>query len=293
MQIRFMMMIARFKDPVVISAIPTSAVVLNRLRYAAHIYYLKDNFSEYYENMSFCNVKENDVKLRDSSDYVICSSKGLYDQVRAKRGDIKWIPHGVHAQYLNYDKYQPEPEWLVGIPHPRITFWGQLENLMNAPLMIEIAQDRPDWNLIFIGPKTHDYGKLETLPNVHFFPRKPAQEIIAAGLHSDILSMPWIETEWIKFSCPIKFREYLAIGKPIVSVPIIEVEQAYPHAAKIAKNKREWIEKIEESLAENTPEQEEYRRSLVRHYDTAAAARMFTDTIEEALKSKACVELPA
>lgn len=285
-QIRLMIRKAGISDPIVVSTLPTSNEVLDAISYKAHIYNIKDNFSAYHEKQFFMSVVDNDYELRETADVVICPSKGIYNEIAPNRDHVFWIPHGVHPTFLNAPLNLPEPLEIANISHPRISYWGHLDSKLDEELIHTIAARRPDWQFIFFGTKTTSYPAIEQMPNVHFWGYAPPEYLIGVGAHSDVLIMPWKDSQWVRSQCPIKYREYLALGKPVVSSPSDEVELAYPGEAIIALTPEEWIDGIERSLREDTIEKAMHRRSLVKGYDMDAADRQFNDAIEFALTLK-------
>ncbi len=279
-QIRFAMKKVGLSRPVIVSAIPTAASVIPQIKHCGIIYYQKDDYASYYENMSFSRIREHDEMLVKSADGVVCASLSVFRQVNRKRNNVVHIPHGVDAAFLD-NRPRPEPEFLRNVPRPRFTYWGQMEGLFDHMLLTKLAKDDPSWHFLLIGRRTHPYPELERLSNVHFFPSTSYEELRAAGEHSDVLIMPWQESAWILNSCPIKYREYLAVGKPIVSVPITEVEEVYPGAAYIASGVEEWREALQRALGEHDPDLVAYRKECVKNATVEAAAASFFSVIEK------------
>jgi len=280
LQILYAMKKAGLSNPVIVSAIPTAALLVDKINHNGLIYYVKDDYSSYYENMSFSQIREHDEMLVRNADAVVCASLGLFRRITRKRDNVVHIPHGVDAAFLN-DRARPEPDFLRRIPRPRFTYWGQMEGIFDDVLIAELAADRPSWHFVLIGRKTHPYPQLEGLPNVHFFSSMNYEALRAAGEHSDALLMPWKESAWILNSCPIKYREYMAIGKPIVSVPIIEVEEVYPGATYIASGTNEWRDALQRALDERDPDLVAYRKNCVRDATVEAAAASFFSVVEK------------
>ncbi|NOY07065.1 MAG: glycosyltransferase family 1 protein [Chlorobi bacterium] len=279
-QIRYAMKKAGMTTPDIVTGIPTAAPMINRIEHRCLIYYVMDFYSYYYENMSFSRIKEHDEMLVRSADAVVCASLSLSRQISRERSNVVHIPHGVDAAFLD-ETPRPEPAFLRNIPRPRFTYWGQMECMFDHMLIAEMAQNNPSWHFILIGRKTHVYPRLEGLSNVHFFPSMNYEALRSAGEHSDVLLMPWQESAWILHSCPIKYREYLAIGKPIVSVPIMEVEEVYPGAAYIASGVEEWQKALKKALDEQNSDLVAYRKNCVKDATVEAAAASFLSIIEK------------
>jgi len=109
----------------------------------------------------------------------------------------------------------------------------------------------------------YDISRMNAYPNIHFLGAVSIENIPVLGVHFDVAIMSFVQSEWIKYSCPIKFREYLAMGKPVVGPYIIEVEHAYGGEGKTARSKEEFCRFVEEELEQNTPEDAQRRRALV------------------------------
>jgi hypothetical protein len=291
MQIIVASLLAGVRNPIVISAIPTSNLIIDYIKHSLHVYFLKDNFSEYYEEMQFVNVVQNDHELRIKADCVICSSIGFYNELTQKRRHVYYVPHGVHESFLNVNG-APEPEQFRNIPEPRITYWGQLETQLNEDLVEALAKKRPDWNLVFIGPKTHEYPRIESIPNVHFLAPVPIDELGVIGKYSQVLSIPWKENGWSLYSCPIKLREYFTTGKPVVTIPIIEIQNLYDDITYRASTVQDWVQSIDLALNENDSGQSAKRHAIAAHYDNNAATNLFVQVVEETYLAHTCAESP-
>ena len=151
------------------------------------------------------------------------------------------------------------------IPKPVIGYWGSLEVLQDQELVAFMAERHPEWSFVFIGKPLYDFRLLKRYPNVHFLGFIPLEGIPAYAVHFDVAMINWKQNEWVRHTCPVKYREYLALGKPVVSVDIIEVERALPSDARIARTREEFCRAVEEALATDTPERARRRRDLVAH----------------------------
>ncbi|MAT40657.1 MAG: hypothetical protein CL946_13755 [Ectothiorhodospiraceae bacterium] len=275
------------ENPIIIASLPTARLFIDHIPNKLLLYNMKDLFGSYYEKMNFTVVSEHDAEMQQLADCITTPSIGIAERMKTQNDCIRYIPHGVNEAF--FDDSAVEPDWFAGIPEPRILYFGQMENLLDAPLLQRLAEREPKWQFVLVGNKQSTYEELEAMRNVHFVPVKPQRELAAAGRNAAALIMPWQETEWIRYSCPIKFREYLAIGKPVVSVPIIEVEKAYPGMAATARTAHEWHAALKEAVTSNTPERDEARRKLVEGYTIQRFAEIYSGTLHELLERK-CAE---
>ena len=134
--------------------------------------------------------------------------------------------------------------------------------LQDQDLICRMAEAHPEWSLVFIGRPMYDIARVNRYPNVHFLGYMQIDSIADFGVHFDVATIPWIQSDWVKYSAPVKFREYYALGKPVVSADIIEVAEALP-GARTASSIDDFIRCVEEELATDTPEKQDRRRALV------------------------------
>jgi len=73
---------------------------------------------------------------------------------------------------------------------------------------------------------------------------------------------PYLVNRQVKNSNPLKLREYLATGKPVVSVVIPESAQ-FANCVYLAENREQYLAAIERALAEDSPELQKQRMHAV------------------------------
>ncbi|MEB3321838.1 MAG: glycosyltransferase [Synechococcaceae cyanobacterium] len=282
LQVRYAMKRAGMTQPLFWAGLPTAALLLPRIPHAGCVYYVQDNYTAYYDAMQFTRIAEDHDTLLRAADTVICASAGLAEREAAVARRVAYIPHGVHPVFLAAadEAPPPLPDALRGLPRPIIGYWGSLEGLQDNARTAALARMHPDWSFVFIGRVMMDTAELDALPNVHFLGYLPLEDIPRYGMHFDIGFLSFVESDWITYSCPIKYREYLALGLPVVSPPIIEVERAYDGEGCIAHSVEEFSACMQRALAEDTPERRRARRALVRDYSWETSARRVAAVLE-------------
>jgi len=282
MQVRYAMKRAGLTRPLFWAGLPTAALFIPRIPHVARIYYVQDNYTAYYDAMNFLRVSEDHETLLRAADVVICASIGLAEREAAVAERVEYIPHGVHPVFLHaaIDAPSAVPEALREIPRPIIGYWGSLEALQDMERTTALARLHPDWSFVFIGRVMMDHADLAALPNVHFLGYVPIEDIPRYGMHFDIGFLSFVESDWITYSCPIKFREYLALGLPVVSPPIIEVQRAYDGEGCIARSVDEFSTCMRLSMEGDSPARRMQRRALVAEESWEASARRVAAVLE-------------
>ncbi len=167
--------------------------------------------------------------LMEHSDRVLYVSHELM----ARDGDLVadravFLDHGVDLDHFSPDG-EVDPE-VAAIPRPRLGFFGGLDDyVVDLDLLRRTAEENPDASLVLVGDATCAMDELTRLPNVHWLGFRPYSSIPALGRGFDVALMPWLDNEWIRFANPIKLKEYLALGLPVVSTDYPEVEDYRNH----------------------------------------------------------------
>jgi glycosyltransferase involved in cell wall biosynthesis len=116
-----------------------------------------------------------------------------------------------------------------------------------------IARHRSEWRFVWIGDATLNLSEYRAIPNMHFLGRKPYEQIPAYCRGFDVGLIPFQDNELTKAVNPIKLREYLAVGLPVVSTSLPEVRQ-YERGATLAAKADEFERACAAALSENTPQ---------------------------------------
>jgi len=121
-----------------------------------------------------------------------------------------------------------EPPDQRELPRPRLGFFGVLDERLDLPLLRGIAEARPAWQLVMIGPVVKiDPADLPRLPNIHYLGAKRYEELPAYLAGWDLALLLFARNDATRFISPTKTPEYLAAGKPVVSTSIRDVVTPY------------------------------------------------------------------
>ena len=126
------------------------------------------------------------------------------------------------------DALDLDPPDQATIPHPRLGFFGVIDERMDLPLLAGIADARPDWQIVLIGPVVKiDPASLPQRRNIHYLGGKTYEELPHYIAGWDVALLPFARNEATQFISPTKTPEYMAAGKPVVSTSIRDVVRPY------------------------------------------------------------------
>jgi glycosyltransferase involved in cell wall biosynthesis len=144
------------------------------------------------------------------------------------------------------------------LARPVIGFYGLIEDWIDLDLIADLAERRPEWTFLMIGRLAVNPGRLTSLSNVVFAGPQPYGSLPGWAKAFDVAIIPYRMTRQVVNSAPLKLREYLATGKPVVAVPAPEIER-FAGLVRTAQGTEQFIQAIEDALAHDT-EAERVRR---------------------------------
>lgn len=266
-QLRLLMLCFHIRRPIVFATTPMYGRIIGRLRGKPTIYYYSDDYAAYREIKHKRKIEQLDMLTLAAADHVFCASLAITERVSKRGRQAHYLPHGVNFKLFNgaLTTERAKPWDLAGIPKPIIGYFGSLTDSNDIELIEYLALSRPNYSIVLIGSATSDYDRLKTIPNIYLLGQKRHAEVPYYGKHFDVCFMGWKNTEWIERCSPLKTMEYLALGKPVVSLPIRELTSAYQDVVEVASNKQEFVKLVDYSLRSDSLERRTERVEFVRH----------------------------
>jgi UDP-galactopyranose mutase len=186
-------------------------------------------------------------------DLVFTGGQSLYEAKRDQHQSVYAFPSSIDAAHFGKARTAvKDPEDQSHIPHPRLGFFGVIDERFDSELLEQVAVRRPDWNFIMIGPivKIHP-GSLPQHPNIHYLGAKKYDELPDYLAGWDIALLLFARNESTRFISPTKTPEYLAAGKPVISTSIRDVVRPYGdlNLVEITDTADEFIKAAEKLLS--------------------------------------------
>ena len=198
-------------------------------------------------------LKEREAEMFQKADLIFTGGHSLYEVKKELHHNIYPFPSSIEKEHFALArKISAEPADQRHIPHPRIGFFGVIDERMNIDLIAQTAQQRPDWHFVMIGPVVKiDPETLPRFNNIHYLGGKTYQELPAYLSGWDIAMIPFALNESTRFISPTKTPEYLSAGKPVISTSITDVVNPYgvKNLVHIADTPADFINCVESTLA--------------------------------------------
>lgn len=198
------------EQPVFWTSLPSAVDVVGEIDEAAVVYYCCDDF-ESLAGVDHGPVGGMERELAASADLIFSTSQKLAEKFDGQH--LESLPHGV-----DFDLFSTPAPRPIDLPTGRVAlFYGSLSSWLDLDLVRDLARMRPDWNLVLIGSNSIDLSSLERITNIHILGPRAHNLLPGYVQHADAALLPFLDTPQIRACNPLKLREYLASGTPVVS----------------------------------------------------------------------------
>jgi glycosyltransferase involved in cell wall biosynthesis len=267
------------RDPIIWVTCPGACDTSIRLKRSKLIFQRTDRWEEF-PNVDSDTIKRYDRKLKANADITIFVSSLLYEEERNECRKAFYLDHGVDYEMFAYAHENGKiPQDIANIRKPIVGFFGGIDDHTSDIHFIENVIDLlPEVSFVFVGKASVDCRGLLARRNVWMLGQKPYRQITHYVKCFDVTIMPWRQNRWIEACNPVKLKEYLALGKPIVSTPFAEL-QKYQDVVYEAKGPKEFAECIKKGLAENNAEWVAARRDKVKHASWESKAELILEEL--------------
>jgi len=170
-------------------------------------------------------------ELIDRADLVFTGGASLYEAKKDRHHNAYCFPSSVDLKHFAKARRElPQPADQADLKHPRLGFYGVIDERFDIDLLREMADMRPDWSFVMVGPVVKiGEDELPRAANIHYVGGKTYEQLPAYLSGWDVALMPFAMNESTQFISPTKTPEYLAGGKPVVSTPVRDVVRSYGH----------------------------------------------------------------
>ena len=194
-------------------------------------------------------------ELLRRADLVFTGGQSLYEAKRHLHPNIHPFPSSVDVEHFaQARRTETDPEDQRSIAKPRLGFFGVIDERMDLDLLAGVAEARPHWNIVIVGPVAKiDPATLPKQRNIHYLGPRTYEQLPQYIAGWDVALMPFARNEATRYISPTKTPEYLAAGKPVVSTSIRDVIRPYAHKGlvRIADSVAGFVDACEAALVED------------------------------------------
>ena len=271
---------AGIKKPLIWVTCPTATDLLETFPERPVVYERTDRWEEF-PDCDRAAIERHHARLRSLAVLTLYASRSLHgaESAAARRAIV--LNHGVDFERFASagETPFPEPDDLAAVPRPRVGFVGSIDShTFDERLFRDVVAKLPEVSFVLVGPSSIGVERWG-ISNVRFLGQKDYESVAQYMAGCDVLIMPWNDNEWIRACNPVKLKEYLAVGRPVVSSPFPELDP-YSDVVAEARGPDQFADRIRLALA--APPDATRLRARVREETWDAKGRELLAALERA-----------
>ena len=284
--LKLLMLRERVKRPISWFVVPHLAPVPGNRGERLSVYYCIDDYSAL-PDVDVEAIQRMDDELTKKAGVVFVASDTLLEGKRALNPNTHLSPHGV-----DFDHFVRAQDPALAVPDdaaplaakgPVIGFFGLIERWIDLDLVAYLADARPSWTFLMIGRIAVPDAEVPKRPNIVYLGRRPYETLPAYGKAFTAAIIPYRLTRQVLHSNPIKLREYLAMGRPIVSVSVPEIDK-FADVVAVCRSKEEYLARLDRAVNVGlTPAEVEHQTKLASGMTWDARLRAAMAVVEARL----------
>jgi glycosyltransferase involved in cell wall biosynthesis len=233
---------------------------------------------------------EREAHLMKVADVVFTGGPSLYRAKEGQHHNLHCFSSSVDTAHFASARQTEDAKDQQQISHPRLGFYGVIDERMDLELLAAVAEARPDWQIVMVGPVVKISPRsLPRRENIHYLGQRTYAELPSYLAGWDVCLLPFALNESTQYISPTKTLEYMAAGLPIVSTPITDVVEPYGHIVEIATGAAEFVSACERALAISGREFEQMNEAYNKVLSQTSwdrTAQSMADLIDDVIAGK-------
>jgi len=250
---------------------PMALPLLGSMRPRALVYDCMDELSAFAAAPRQLGQRE--AALLKAADLVFTGGPSLHEARCTQRSDVHCLPSAVEALHFapppeafDSEEARDAAELQRDIAHPRLGFFGVVDERLDRELVARLADSHPEWQIVMVGPTAKiDPASLPQRPNLHWLGMQSYARLPFLLADWDLCLLPFAANAATRFISPTKTLEYMAAGKPIVSTAVKDVATLYGDVVAIADDTEGFVRACERLLDEAATTRREREQRMASH----------------------------
>lgn len=197
-----------------VTTLPIVADLVGRVPLARWIYYCVDDLAEW-PGLDRSTLIAMERRLVERVDGIVAVSARLVDRMAEMGRQATLLTHGVDSTLWSRAEGEV-PDLLTGLEEPWIVFWGVVDRRLATGWVESLASALERGTILLIGPANNPDPALDGIERVVQTGSLPFASLPAVAARAAALIMPYADMEATRAIQPLKLKEYLATGRPVV-----------------------------------------------------------------------------
>ncbi|APZ93707.1 glycosyltransferase [Fuerstiella marisgermanici] len=259
-----------------ITTLPITSDLPGRLPVDHWLYYCVDDFGEW-PGLDGNTLRDMDVQMIKKADSIVAVSEHLQKMIRGHGRESALLTHGVDLNFWKATSIaEAAPPAIGAFNGPLAVFWGVVDPRLDTPMLTTLSKRMKDGTIVLAGPQQNPDDAILKLPNVRAIGSQPFEDLPKIAQAADVLIMPYADLPVTRAMQPLKMKEYIATGKPVVTSNLPSVQE-WRDCMDVAAIDTEFADAVLRRISEGLPTSQAQARQRLCHESWAAKAQ----TIEQ------------
>jgi hypothetical protein len=267
--------------PVIVTTLPVLGDLVGRVRAARWVYYCVDDYSVW-PGLDGRTLRDREAELVARVDVVVAASATLRDHVSELGRESHLLTHGVDLEFWRKGAAR-DPVRSLGrldeLSGPLVVFWGVIDRRTDVATVRALTGAMTDGTVLLLGPLDNPEPELLRLPRVRVLPPVPFDDLPALAARADVLIAPYADLPVTRAMQPLKLKEYLATGKPVV-VRRLPATEPWADCADVIETPEAFAAAVLDRLLTGLPEDQRQARERLEAENWVAKAAQFEGWID-------------
>ena len=261
------------EPPVVVTTLPIMADLVGVLPARRWVYYCVDDFSVW-PGYDGATMRSMEKELVGKVDEIVAVSDTLVEHLRELGRGAHLLTHGVDLEHWGQEAPGGAVPELAGLAPPYVVFWGAIDRRMDYDFVRRLSSDLAEGTLVLFGPQDDPDPRLASLPRVAIRPSVPFGRLPAIARAAAVLVMPYADLPVTRAIQPLKLKEYLATGRPVV---VRGLPSTYPwaDACDVCDSAEAFSAAVRQRIGGTLPPAQALARQRLASESWAEKARLF------------------
>lgn len=262
--------------PVVVTTLPITADLVGAFPAARWVYYCVDDFSAW-PGLDGRTLRDMEAELVPKVDVCVAVSETLREHLARLGKPSQLLTHGVDLEFWRGPVPSDIPVSLASVPAmpaPLVVYWGVIDRRTDLAFVRALSGAMREGTILFAGPHDAPDPELLRIPRVRALPPIPFADLPSLASHASVLIAPYADLPVTRAMQPLKLKEYLATGKPVV-VRALPATAEWADCADVVSSPEAFAAAVLERLATGLPESQRAARARLEREGWNAKASQF------------------
>jgi glycosyltransferase involved in cell wall biosynthesis len=275
--------------PVAITTLPIVADLMDELPVRRWVYYCVDDFGQW-PGLDQTTLRRMEQELVRRADVLFAVSETLQDRLARMGRESQLLTHGVDLDFWKSPGGPPVAA-LEGLERPLIVFWGLIDRRMDVAFVRHLGAGLSRGTIILLGPESNPDPELFRCQRSFRLAPLPYEQLPVLAQAADVLVMPYADLPVTRAMQPLKLKEYLATGKPVV-VRDLPATRDWADCLDLADTPGAFTQAVRQRLTVGLPDHQHQARARLADESWAEKAFRFEQWALTSQRTSQTVTLP-